>query len=622
MKVTIKKLKDLERKITISVPVDEYKNKFNSKIKNIKTKAKIDGFRKGNVPDDVLEQRYGQTIHAEVVNELIQESYPKAISENNIRPASSPQVSIDMEDPKKPITYSATIEVFPEIKPKFSRWTNYEEFNIEIENNDIDNAIADIFKRYGEWKDVDREAQLDDQVVIDFLGTINGDEFEGNSAQDFKLILGSKSMIPGFEDNIVGKKPSKFKIDCKFPDDYFKKDLAGVDAQFEINLKNVQQNIEAKADKDLYEKLQMEVKNQSEFIEEITKNKGSTSLEFREKLSRIAFTETSYYDSVISDYFNKKNNIIFPNKKIFHANLIDTPRYGENPHQESAIYSKNSAMKIKQIHGKQLSYNNYNDIFSALTISKSLPKNIGTVIVKHANPCGVSINKNHLTSYKLALACDPTSAFGGIVSCNFKIVKNLALELNKLFLEVIIANGFDDDALKLLKKKKNLRLIDATNYSFKEILRYISSNDELLVQTEDLKKFRNKDFKVVSKKKPTSKQMKSLIFAFNICRYVKSNAIVLASNDSTAGIGSGQPSRLDSCQIAINKMKKFIHTKEDVVAASDAFFPFVDGIEKLVQSGVTAVIQPSGSIRDKEIINFANETDTILVFSKTRHFRH
>ena len=294
MKVTIKKLKDLERKITISVPVDEYKNKFNSKIKNIKTKAKIDGFRKGNVPDDVLEQRYGQTIHAEVVNELIQESYPKAISENNIRPASSPQVSIDMEDPKKPITYSATIEVFPEIKPKFSRWTNYEEFNIEIENDDIDNAIADIFKRYGEWKDVDREAQLDDQVVIDFLGTINGDEFEGNSAQDFKLILGSKSMIPGFEDNIVGKKPSKFKIDCKFPDDYFKKDLAGVDAQFEINLKNVQQNIEAKADKDLYEKLQMEVKNQSEFTEEITKRmKNEVTVQEKE------LTKESIYETLL-----------------------------------------------------------------------------------------------------------------------------------------------------------------------------------------------------------------------------------------------------------------------------------------------------------------------------------
>jgi phosphoribosylaminoimidazolecarboxamide formyltransferase/IMP cyclohydrolase len=279
-------------------------------------------------------------------------------------------------------------------------------------------------------------------------------------------------------------------------------------------------------------------------------------------------------------------------------------------------------MKINQIHGKQLSYNNYNDIFSALTISKSLPKNKGTVIVKHANPCGVSVKNDPLMSYKSALACDPISAFGGIVSCNFKITKNLAAELNKLFLEVIIGNGFEKDALTLLKKKKNLRLIDATNYTFKEILRFISSNEEILVQTEDFKKFSNKDFKVVSKKKPTSKQMKNLIFAFNICRYVKSNAIVLASNETTAGIGSGQPSRLDSCQIAIDKMKKFMHSNDDIVAASDAFFPFVDGIEKLIQSGVTAVIQPSGSIRDKEIINFANETDTILVFSKTRHFRH
>jgi len=288
----------------------------------------------------------------------------------------------------------------------------------------------------------------------------------------------------------------------------------------------------------------------------------------------------------------------------------------------SAIYSKNNSIKINQIHGKQLSYNNYNDIFSALTISKSLPKNKGTVIVKHANPCGVSVKSDQLMSYKSALACDPISAFGGIVSCNFKITKNLAQELNKLFLEVIIGNGFEKDALKLLKKKKNLRLIDATNYNFKEILRFLSANEELLVQTEDFKNFSNKDFKVVSKKKPTSKQMKNLIFAFNICRYVKSNAIVLASNETTTGIGSGQPSRLDSCQIAIDKMKKFMNTNDDIVAASDAFFPFVDGIEKLVQSGVTAVIQPSGSIKDKEIVNFANETGTILVFSKTRHFRH
>ncbi|MDC3074306.1 bifunctional phosphoribosylaminoimidazolecarboxamide formyltransferase/IMP cyclohydrolase [Candidatus Pelagibacter sp.] len=359
-----------------------------------------------------------------------------------------------------------------------------------------------------------------------------------------------------------------------------------------------------------------------ELIDELSKFKGSTSLDFRERLSRIAFTETAYYDTIISNYFNKITNTKFPKKKILHGNLIEILRYGENPHQKSAIYSKKSEMDIKQIHGRQLSYNNYNDIFAALTISKSLPKNTGTVIVKHANPCGVSIKKNHLASYKSAFACDPVSAFGGIVSCNFKITKLLALELSKLFLEVIIANGFDTSALKILKKKKNLRLIDASNYNVDVGLKHISISNEILVQSEDLKKFNIKDFKIVSKRKPTSKEIKNLIFAFNICRNVKSNAIVIAANETTTGIGSGQPSRLDSCKIAINKMKKFTKSNESLVAASDAFFPFVDGIEKLVQSGVQAVIQPSGSIRDKEIIKFANETDTVLVFSKTRHFKH
>jgi phosphoribosylaminoimidazolecarboxamide formyltransferase/IMP cyclohydrolase len=279
-------------------------------------------------------------------------------------------------------------------------------------------------------------------------------------------------------------------------------------------------------------------------------------------------------------------------------------------------------MDIKQINGRQLSYNNYNDIFAALTISKSLPKNIGTVIIKHANPCGVSIKTNHLESYNSALKCDPISAFGGIVSCNYKITKTIAEQLNKIFFEVIIANKFDANAIKILKKKKNLRLIDANDYSLKEKLKFVSINEEVLVQSEDACKFNFKDFKIVSKKKPSIIQIKNLIFAFNICRYVKSNAIVLVANNSTVGIGSGQPSRLDSCQIAINKMKKFTNPLSDIVAASDAFFQFVDGIEKLVQSGVKAVIQPSGSIRDKEIIKFANETDTVLVFSKTRHFRH
>ena len=359
-----------------------------------------------------------------------------------------------------------------------------------------------------------------------------------------------------------------------------------------------------------------------ELINQLDKNNASTTLEFRKKMSQIAFTETAYYDAVISDYFNKLSNINFPKKKLFYGNLIEKLRYGENPHQESAIYSKHENLSIKQIHGKQLSYNNYNDIFAALTISKSLPLNRGTVIVKHANPCGVSIKKNNLESYQSALACDPTSAFGGIVSCNFKIKKNLALELNKIFLEVVIANGFENDALKILKSKKNLRIIDAKNFALNEIIKFNSTNEAILTQSEDLAKFNINNFRIVSKKKPNKNQLNNLIFALNVCRYVKSNAIVLASNETTVGIGSGQPSRLDSCQIAIDKMKKFINPKDDIVAASDAFFPFVDGIEKLVQSGVTAVIQPAGSIRDKEIIKFANETDTVLIFSKTRHFRH
>ena len=359
-----------------------------------------------------------------------------------------------------------------------------------------------------------------------------------------------------------------------------------------------------------------------ELIDQLDKNNGSTTIEFRQKMSQTAFTETAYYDAVISDYFNKVSNTNFPKKKLFYGNLIEKLRYGENPHQESAIYSKHENLSIKQIHGKQLSYNNYNDIFAALTISKSLPLNRGTVIVKHANPCGVSIKKNNLESYQSALACDPTSAFGGIVSCNFKIKKNLALELNKIFLEVVIANGFENDALKILKSKKNLRIIDAKNFALNEIIKFNSTNEAILTQSEDLAKFNINNFRIVSKKKPNKNQLNNLIFALNVCRYVKSNAIVLASNETTVGIGSGQPSRLDSCQIAIDKMKKFINPKDDIVAASDAFFPFVDGIEKLVQSGVTAVIQPAGSIRDKEIIKFANETDTVLIFSKTRHFRH
>ena len=361
-----------------------------------------------------------------------------------------------------------------------------------------------------------------------------------------------------------------------------------------------------------------------EFILNLEKNKGSTSLEFRKKLSQEAFNFTAYYDSVISEYFNNENKDYFPQKKTIHGNLVEVLRYGENPHQYSAIYSKNNNLSISKLNGKKLSYNNYNDIYAALNISRTLPKNTGTVIVKHANPCGVSVNNNKIESYKEALACDPISAFGGIVSCNFKVNKKIALELNKIFLEVIIGLGFDKDSLKILRKKKNLRLIDASKLCEQNLNNITSHFDSLLLQSTDNKIFNKDNFKVVSKVKPSKKILDGLIFAFNICRNVKSNAIVLTKNSSTIGIGSGQPSRLDSCKIAIDKMKKFqkIRQNDTIIGASDAFFPFVDGIEILVQNGVSAIIQPSGSIRDKEIIKFADKLGVILVFSKTRHFKH
>ena len=361
-----------------------------------------------------------------------------------------------------------------------------------------------------------------------------------------------------------------------------------------------------------------------EFILDLEKNKGSTSLEFRKKLSQIAFNLTAYYDSVISEYLNDYNNDYFPQKKTIRGNLIEVLRYGENPHQRSAIYSRNDNLDITQLSGKKLSYNNYNDIYAALNISQTLPKNTGTVIIKHANPCGVSINNSKIKSYKEALACDPISAFGGIVSCNFKVNKKIAIELNKIFLEVIIGIGFDKDSLNILKKRKNLRLIDASKLKPQNISSITNNFDSLLLQSLDDKIFKKDNFKVVSKAKPTKKVLDDLLFAFNVCRNVKSNAIVLTKNSSTIGIGSGQPSRLDSCKIAIDKMKKFqkINKNDLILGASDAFFPFVDGIELLVQNGVSAIIQPSGSIRDKEIIKFANKLGVVLVFSETRHFKH
>ena len=192
----LKKLKDLNRKLTVNVETKKYDDKYQAKLNKIRSTVKLDGFRKGKVPNDVLVQKYGPSIHYEVLNEVIQETYPLEIAEKEIKPASSPNISIDSEDPKKGIVYSAEFEVFPEFKPKLTRWKSFEESKITVESDDIDLAVADILERYGTWKDVDRAALEKDQAIIDFTGTVDGEEFEGNSSKDFALIIGSKSMIP------------------------------------------------------------------------------------------------------------------------------------------------------------------------------------------------------------------------------------------------------------------------------------------------------------------------------------------------------------------------------------------------------------------------------------------
>jgi trigger factor len=290
----IKKLKDLERKLTISVPVEDYEKKYSGKLSKIKSTAKLDGFRKGNVPDDVLKQRYGDSIHYEVLNELIQESYPKELQEKDLKPASSPAINIESEDPSKPVSYSAVFEVFPEVKPKLSRWKSFERSEITLDDSDIDLAINDILERYCTWEKVDREAKDQDQVIIDFEGKIDGEPFEGNESKDFKLVLGSKSMIPGFEDNLVGKKSGdSFSFKTNFPEDYFKKDLAGKETEFFISLNEVQEMNKAKIDKSLFDQLAMEeVSDEKSFRAEINKRMEGEIAQQEKSLTKESIYET------------------------------------------------------------------------------------------------------------------------------------------------------------------------------------------------------------------------------------------------------------------------------------------------------------------------------------------
>jgi phosphoribosylaminoimidazolecarboxamide formyltransferase/IMP cyclohydrolase len=366
----------------------------------------------------------------------------------------------------------------------------------------------------------------------------------------------------------------------------------------------------------------------SDLINELNNNKGSTSFEFRKKLAIDAFLETAYYDSVISNWMNDLRDNKFPKKITIAGQLKDKLRYGENPHQQASVYKinyKNDFLsKIKQIQGKELSYNNYLDMHSAVSISKELGENGSScVIVKHNNPCGCAIAENALKSYELAVSSDPISAFGGIVSFNGEVDEKLANEITKTFYEVIIARGFNKNSLEIFEKKKNLRLISLENFKEQDKFSYTFLGDNFLIQEKDQIEINKKELKFVTKNKPTDKELDDLIFAFKVCKFVKSNAIVIAKNNKTLGIGAGQTNRLASSKIACQNASQFF--KDEIkgsVAASDAFFPFADGLDELIKIGVKCIIQPGGSIKDNDVITAADKAGIVMVFTGIRNFRH
>ena len=367
-------------------------------------------------------------------------------------------------------------------------------------------------------------------------------------------------------------------------------------------------------------------KDYPELIKELRKLKGKTSYDFRKKMASKAYGMTAYYDSVVSEWFNRDISLEFPERKTFFGKKINQLRYGENPHQKSSIYVSslnNDDINLLQLNGKALSYNNYNDIFAGLDILFSDLRKPSTVIIKHTNPCGVSSNKSALKSFINAQACDPISAFGGIVACNYKINKKIALLINKTFFEVILAKGFDKNALNILKKKKNMRIIDISKFNYESKITAKFFDSSFLLQEKNNLVLNKKKLKCVTKIKPSNIELKDIEFAFRVCKYVKSNAIVVVKDGSTIGIGAGQQNRLDSCKIATQKAKKFqSRNLINSIAASDAFFPFADGVKTLINAGVKTIIQPGGSIKDKEVIEVANKAKIKMIFTGIRHFNH
>jgi phosphoribosylaminoimidazolecarboxamide formyltransferase/IMP cyclohydrolase len=367
----------------------------------------------------------------------------------------------------------------------------------------------------------------------------------------------------------------------------------------------------------------------SRVLEEIQKT-GEVSAKTRFDLCRTVFLHTARYDSAISAWLDNQvpteEKTRFPNILTLQFEKVQSLRYGENPHQQGAFYrefgrKEPAVSHATQLHGKEMSFNNFLDANSALELVKEYEQT-AAVIVKHNNPCGVAVAPSLAEAYRKARSCDPISAFGGVLAFNRMVDLETAKEITSTFVEVVVAPEFAPDALQELKRKKDLRLLDVgpTVSGTPEGMDLKKITGGLIYQDRDLGKIADiRTLTVATQRKPTEDEYDGLAFAWKVCKHVKSNAIIFASKDQTIGIGAGQMSRLDSVRIAVLKAQ---FPLKGTVLASDAFFPFRDGLDEAAKAGITAVIQPGGSVRDEEVIAAANEHGLAMVFSGMRHFRH
>ena len=387
--------------------------------------------------------------------------------------------------------------------------------------------------------------------------------------------------------------------------------------------------VRSSAKNNKYVSIVVDPKDYLPVLDEMKKNDGALTQETRSSLARKAFEHTASYDSTIASYLSSLGSEDFPSSIFGKYKIKEQMRYGENPHQKAAFYIEDTKIKTGlgnaiQIQGKQLSYNNIADTDAAIECVRTF-KEPSCVIVKHANPCGVASSDKDITeAYQNAFESDPTSAFGGIIAINRKLDGKTALRINdNQFVEVIVAPGIDEEAKEVLAKKENIRLLDLQTMDDPvRGYKFMSVTDGLLMQETDNGQISEKDFKVVTKRQPTKEEIKDCLFAWKVCKFVKSNAIIFAKDNQTIGIGAGQMSRIDSTQIAASKAKERGFETKGCSMASDAFFPFRDGIDAATAMGISSIIQPGGSIRDDEVIEAADEANVAMIFTGMRHFRH